>query len=72
MSSTALLLSGGVDSSVAMVRLLERGIRPDLFYIRIGAKEEGYAGCPAEDDEVIVRILARKYDLPLEMIDLHR
>ena len=72
MSSTARLLSGGVDSSVAMVRLLEQGIRPDLFYIRIGAKEEGYAGCPAEDDEVIVRILARKYDLPLEMIDLHR
>ncbi len=72
MSSTALLLSGGVDSSVAMVRLLEQGVRPDLFYIRIGAKEEGYAGCPAEDDEVIVRILARKYDLPLEMIDLHR
>lgn len=70
--STALLLSGGVDSSVAMIRLLEAGIRPDLFYIRIGAMEEGYAGCPAEDDEIIVWILARKYDLPLQMIDLHR
>lgn len=70
--STALLLSGGVDSSVAMIRLLDAGIRPDLFYIRIGAMEEGYAGCPAEDDEIIVRILARKYDLPLRMIDLHR
>lgn len=70
--STALLLSGGVDSSVAMVRLLDRGIRPDLFYIRIGAEEEGYAGCPAEDDEILVQILAKRYDLRLEMIDLHR
>lgn len=70
--STALLLSGGVDSSVAMLRLLERGVRPDLFYIRIGAAEEGYADCPAEDDEIFVRILAKRYDLPLEMVDLHR
>lgn len=71
-SSTALLLSGGVDSSVALHLLVEKGIRPDLFYIRIGADEEGFEGCSQEDDEVIVRWLARKYGLRLELVSLHQ
>lgn len=70
--SVALLLSGGVDSSVALHLLMEQGVRPDLFYIRIGADEEGFADCPSEDDEVLVRWLARKYDLHLELVSLHR
>ena len=69
---TALLLSGGVDSSVALHLLTEQGIRPDLFYIRIGADEEGFEGCSWEDDEVIVKWLARKYGLKLELVSLHR
>lgn len=71
-TNTALLLSGGVDSSVALHLLVEQGIRPDLFYIRIGADEEGFEGCSWEDDEVIVRWLARKYDLKLDFVSLHR
>ncbi len=69
--SVALLLSGGVDSSVALHLLVEQGIRPDLYYIRIGAQEEGFGDCPSEDDEVLVRWLARKYGLRLELVSLH-
>ena len=29
----AALLSGGVDSSVAVALLVEQGVRPDLWYI---------------------------------------
>ena len=32
----AALLSGGVDSSVAVALLVEQGVRPDLWYIQIG------------------------------------
>lgn len=71
-SSTALLLSGGVDSSVALHLLVEQDLSPDLFYIRIGADEEGFEGCSWEDDEVIVRWLARKYGLRLELVSLHQ
>ena len=33
----AVLLSGGVDSSVAVHLLCEQGYRPSLFYIRISS-----------------------------------
>ena len=32
----AALISGGVDSAVAVHLLCEQGYKPDLFYIRIG------------------------------------
>ena len=32
----AALLSGSVDSSVAVALLVEQGVRPDLWYIQIG------------------------------------
>ena len=36
----AALLSGGVDSSVAVAALVEQGIRPDLWYIQIGPERD--------------------------------
>lgn len=68
----ALLLSGGVDSSVALYLMMERGEEPDLFYIYIGADEEGFEDCPSEEDMEMVRWLARHYGRPLEVINLHR
>ncbi|MDO4695568.1 tRNA 2-thiouridine(34) synthase MnmA [Porphyromonas sp.] len=68
---TALLLSGGVDSSVALHLLHSQGIRPDLYYIRIGMEGEEFPDCPAEEDIEMVKWLARKYDCPLEIVSLH-
>ena len=50
-SSVALLISGGVDSAVALKRLVEQGFEPDLFYIAIGP-EHDFAGydCKMEED----------------------
>lgn len=67
----ALLLSGGVDSSVALHLLMEAGLEPDLFYIHIGANEAGYEDCPSEEDMEMVHWLAHHYGRPLEVINLH-
>ena len=37
----AVLISGGVDSAVAVHRICEMGYKPDLFYIKIGMEGEG-------------------------------
>ena len=44
MNNIALLISGGVDSSVAALQLVEQGYTPTLFYIVIGPNEnfDGY------------------------------
>lgn len=44
---TALLLSGGVDSALALHRLCSLGVRPDVYYIKIGLEGEDL-GCRAE------------------------
>lgn len=72
-SRIAVLASGGVDSSVAIHLLVEAGFRPDLFYIRIGMQEAdgSYLDCPAEEDIEMATLIARRYDLPLQIVDLH-
>lgn len=45
----AVLISGGVDSAVAVHRICEMGYKPDLFYIKIGMEGEGLS-CTAEED----------------------
>ena len=45
----AVLISGGVDSAVAVHRICEMGYKPDLFYIKIGMEDEGLS-CTAEED----------------------
>ncbi|MDR1680032.1 MAG: tRNA 2-thiouridine(34) synthase MnmA [Prevotellaceae bacterium] len=69
----AALVSGGVDSSVAVHLLKEQGYNPDIFYIKIGMEDEhGYIDCPAEDDMTIVQWLGRHYGLRVEMVSLHK
>lgn len=68
----AALLSGGVDSSVAVHLLCEQGYKPALFYIKIGRDGAEEMDCSAEEDIELSRAIARKYGLPLEVVDLHR
>lgn len=68
---TALLISGGVDSAVALSRLVEKGHDITLFYIRIGLdNDEG--DCHAEEDIEMCELIGRKYGLDLNVVDLHR
>lgn len=68
----ALLLSGGVDSSVVVHLLCEQGYRPFLFYIKIGMDDVDYMDCSAEEDWEMATAIARHYGLPLEMVDLQQ
>lgn len=68
----AALLSGGVDSSVAVHLLCEQGYKPDLFYIKIGMEDKGYLDCPQEEDLEIVQAMAHKYGLRYDVVDLQK
>ncbi|MBQ8502402.1 MAG: tRNA 2-thiouridine(34) synthase MnmA [Bacteroides sp.] len=68
----AVLLSGGVDSSVVVHLLCEQGYRPSLFYIRIANNEENQTDCAMEEDIEMCQAVAHRYGLPLEVVDLHR
>lgn len=69
----AALLSGGVDSSVAVALLVKQGIRPDLWYIQIGPdRDMTDFTCSVEEDLEMARAVAHKYQLPLQVIDLHK
>ena len=68
----AVLLSGGVDSSVVVHLLCEQGHRPLLFYIKIGKDDADYMDCSAEEDLEMASAVARRYGLSLEVVDLHR
>ena len=68
----ATLLSGGVDSSVVVHLLCEQGYKPTLFYIKIGMDNVDYMDCSAEEDIEICKVIARKYGLKLEIIDLQK
>ena len=67
----ALLISGGVDSAVALHLLCEQGLKPDLYYIKIGMEGEGMT-CTAEEDIELSEATARRYGLRLQIVDLQR
>ena len=66
----AALISGGVDSAVAVHRLLEQGHDLHLFYIRIGL-DTGEGDCSAEEDIEMCSYIAKKYNLPFDVVSLH-
>ena len=72
MKNIAALVSGGVDSSVVVHLLCEQGYKPSLFYIKIGMDGAEYMDCSAEEDIELATATARRYGLPLEIVDLHR
>ena len=66
----AALISGGVDSAVAVHRLVEQGHDVHLFYIRIG-RDDDTGDCSADEDIDICRLIAARYGLPFDIIPLH-
>jgi len=74
----AVLLSGGVDSSVVVYEFAKLGLHPDCFYIKIGASPDPSEGgengwdCPMEEDMEMATAVAAKYGCRLEVVDCHR
>ena len=66
----AVLISGGVDSAVAVDRLYRQGHDLHLFYIRIGM-DNGEGECTAEEDIEMCTLIAKKYGLPFKVVSLH-
>ncbi len=65
----AMLLSGGVDSSVAMCRLQEAGHTVTAFYLKIWLEDElSFLGeCPWEEDLYYARLVCEQRGVPLRV-----
>ena len=68
----AVLLSGGVDSSVVVYEFAKLGLHPDCFYIKIGPEENEEWDCSSEEDLEMATAVAHKYGCKLEVIDCHK
>jgi tRNA (5-methylaminomethyl-2-thiouridylate)-methyltransferase len=70
----AVLVSGGVDSSVALKLLQDQGHLVTAFYLKIWLEDElSYLGdCPWETDLSYVRPLCEQLGIPLEIISLQK
>ena len=68
----AVLLSGGVDSSVVVYELARQGLHPDCFYIKIGPDDTDEWDCSMEEDMEMATAVARRYGCRLEVVDCHR
>lgn len=72
----AVLLSGGVDSSVALMRHLDQhgasGLR--AYYLKIWLEDElaSLGACPWEEDLAYVRAVVDRVGVPLEVVPLQR
>jgi len=68
----AVLLSGGVDSSVALRVLKDQGHDLTAFYLKIWLQDEySFLGeCPWEEDLKYARAVCEQADVPLEIISL--
>ena len=68
----AVLLSGGVDSSVVVYELVRMGVQPDCFYIKIGPEEQEEWDCTSEEDLEMATHVAAKYGCKLQVVDCHK
>ena len=68
----AVLLSGGVDSSVVLYELIQQGLHPDCFYIKIGPEQEEEWDCSSEEDLEMATAVAHRFGCKLEVIDCHK
>lgn len=70
----AVLVSGGVDSSVALLKIKQLGYDVTAFYLKIWLEDElTYLGnCPWEEDLSYVKSLCSSLNVPLEIIPLQQ
>ncbi len=68
----AVLLSGGVDSSVVVYEFARLGLHPDCFYIKIGPEEKEEWDCNSEEDLEMATSVAHRYGCKLQVIDCHK
>ncbi len=70
----AVLVSGGVDSSVALKLLKDQGHDVTAFYLKIWLEDElAYLGdCPWEQDLAYVRSVCEQLQVPLKIISLQK
>jgi tRNA-5-taurinomethyluridine 2-sulfurtransferase len=68
----AVLLSGGVDSSVALKLLKDQGHDLTAFYLKIWLQDEfSFLGeCPWEEDLKFVKAVCEQNNIPLEILSL--
>ncbi|MEM8960749.1 MAG: tRNA 2-thiouridine(34) synthase MnmA [Acidobacteriota bacterium] len=71
---TAVLVSGGVDSSVALRLLLDRGHDVTAFYLKIWLEDEraNLGDCPWDEDLRYVRAVCDPLGVPVEVVPLQR
>ena len=71
--NVAVLLSGGVDSSVALALLSrQKGLALKAYYLKIWLEEELFflGDCPWEDDLAYARATCERLGVPLEIVPL--
>jgi tRNA-5-taurinomethyluridine 2-sulfurtransferase len=70
----AVLVSGGVDSSVALRLLQEQGHSVTAFYLKIWLEDEfaDLGNCPWEEDLAYVRAVCEQAGVPLEVVSLQQ
>ncbi len=71
----AVLVSGGVDSGVALHRLVERGdLSLTAFYLKIWLEDDAafLGSCPWEEDLEYVRAICDRLGVPLEIVSLQQ
>lgn len=69
-----MLVSGGVDSSVALALLKQAGYDVTAFYLKIWLEDElAFLGtCPWEEDLEFVRAVTKQLRVPLEIVPLQK
>lgn len=68
----AVLLSGGVDSSVVVYEFASHGLHPDCFYIKIGPEEKEEWDCSSEEDLEMATAVAARFGCKLQVVDCHK
>ena len=70
----AVLLSGGVDSSVALAELVSQGHKVRAFYFKIWLEDEvaHLSSCPWEEDLLYAQQVCELLQVPLETVSLQK